>query len=274
MSAQVSLRAWIVGALAAVSLASCSQDPMGPAPRQLDTSDGADWPGYGRSFGQQHYSPLTDIAQGNAGSLGLAWSIDLPAAHSVTEPIAVDGVLYFASGLSVVHAVDAASGKELWQYDPKVGEVGGLNLRVGWGVRGVGWCEGKIFVGTQDGRLLALDAKSGKLVWSTQTFRPDQPAYISGAPRVFDGMVLIGSGSTTGAMRGYVAAYDSATGKELWRFHTVPGNPASGFENKTMEMAAKTWSGQWWKFGGGGMVWNSMAYDPASGLVYIGVGSP
>jgi quinohemoprotein ethanol dehydrogenase len=192
----------------------------------------------------------------------------------VTEPIAVDGVLYFAAGLSVVHAVDAATGRELWQYDPKVGEVGGLNMRVGWGVRGVAWWDGKVFTGTQDGRLIALDAKTGTLVWSAQTIQPDQPAYISGAPRAFGGLVLIGSGSTTGAIRGYVAAYDAATGKQVWRFHTVPGNPAEGFENGAMKMAAKTWSGEWWKFGGGGMVWNSMAYDPEAGLVYIGVGSP
>jgi quinohemoprotein ethanol dehydrogenase len=270
----LSLRAWLGAIMAGLVLAACGTGVADPGDRLLADSSGNDWAGYGGNYTQRHYSPLTDITPDNIESLGLAWSIDLPPANSVTEPIAVDGVLYFASGLSIVHAVDATSGQELWQYDPKVGEVGGLNMRVGWGVRGVAWWDGKVYVGTQDGRLLALDAKMGGLVWSAQTFRPDQPAYISGAPRAFDGLILIGSGSTTGAIRGYVAAYDAQTGKEAWRFHTVPGNPADGFENEAMEMAAKTWSGEWWKFGGGGMVWNSMAYDREAGLAYIGVGSP
>jgi quinohemoprotein ethanol dehydrogenase len=274
MSVSSLLRSWLAAALAALALTGCGTGAADPAARLLAASDGSDWASYGGNYSQRHYSPLTEIDQDNASSLGLAWSMDLPQVNSVTEPIAVDGVLYFAAGLSVVHAVDAVTGKELWQHDPRVGEVGGLNMRVGWGVRGVAWWNGKIYVGTQDGRLLALDAETGKLVWSAQTFRPDQPAYISGAPRAFGGLILIGSGSTTGAMRGYVAAYDAESGKEAWRFHTVPGNPADGFENEAMEMAAKTWSGEWWKFGGGGMVWNSMAYDPEAGLVYIGVGSP
>ncbi len=270
------IRRALVLVAAVLALASCNRDggSGASAARLSDASDGSDWAGYGRTFGQQHYSPLEEINQGNVAALDLAWSMDLPAANSVTEPIAIDGVLYFAAGLSVVHAVDAVTGKELWQYDPHVGDVGGLNLRVGWGVRGVGWWNGKIFTGTQDGRLIALDAKTGKLLWTAQTFRAEDPAYISGAPRVFDGKVLIGSGSTTGAMRGYVAAYDAETGKQLWRFYTVPGDPAKGFENQAMAMAAKTWSGEWWKYGGGGMVWNSMAYDHDAGLVYIGVGSP
>ncbi|MET0588095.1 MAG: PQQ-dependent dehydrogenase, methanol/ethanol family [Novosphingobium sp.] len=239
-----------------------------------DGSSGDDWPGYGRTFGQQHFSPLADVNTGNVGSLGLAWSMDLPAENSVTQPIAVDGVLYFASGLSTVHAVDAATGKELWSYDPQVGKVGGLNQRIGWGVRGVAWWDGMVYVGTRDGRLIAVNAKDGKHVWTAQTYGADDPAYISGAPRALGGKILIGFGSTSGAMRGYVSAYDAKTGKLSWRFYTVPGDPAKGFENKAMEMAAKTWSGEWWKYGGGGMVWNSMAYDPDANLVFIGVGSP
>ena len=244
------------------------------AARQLDTSSGRDWAGYGRTNGQQHYSPLRDVNGATVSGLGLAWSMDLPAANSATEPIAVDGVLYFAAGLSIVHAVDAASGKQLWQYDPEAGKYAGINLRVGWGVRGVAWWNGKVIVGTQDGRLIAIDAKTGKPVWTEQTFNADDAAYISGAPRVFNGRVLIGFGGTTGAMRGYVTAFDADTGRKLWRFWTVPGDPAKGFENKAMEMAAKTWSGEWWKLGGGGPVWNSMAWDAETDTVYIGTGSP
>ena len=239
-----------------------------------DDSDGRDWSGYGRTYGQQHYSPLADINQNNVGTLGLQWSMDLPLGNTATEPVAVNGVLYFASGLSIVHAVDAVTGRELWQYDPEVGKVAGMNLRVGWGVRGVAWWQGKIYVGTQDGRLIAIDAKNGKPVWVQHTYGDDLPAYISGAPRVLGGRVLIGYGGGVGAGRGYITAYDANTGKYLWRFYTVPGDPAKGFENKAMEMAAKTWSGQWWKYGGGGDVWNSIAYDKESDTVFFGVGSP
>lgn len=255
----------ILAALAALALVSAAP------PRIAD----ADWPGYGRTGGQEHFSPLNSIDPSNVAALGLVWSADLPAlANSVTQPVVANGVLYYAVGLSVVHAVDAATGKALWQYDPKVGEVGGLNMRVGWGVRGIAYDDGRLFTGTQDGRLVALDAATGKRVWTAQTFSAEDPAYISGAPRVFGGKVIIGFASTTGAMRGYVTAYDAKTGKQLWRFWTVPGDPARGFENDAMKMAAKTWSGEWWKFGGGGAVWNSMAWDAETDTVYIGVGSP
>jgi len=241
--------------------------------RYLDASDGRDWPGYGRTFGQQHYSPLSAVGDNNVDRLGLAWSIDLPMANTATQPIAVDGILYFATGLSVIHAVDAQTGKELWTYDPLVAEKAELNLRLGWGVRGVSWWDGKIYTGTQDGRLIAVDAKTGKPVWSVQTFDKDYPAHINGAPRVFAGKVVIGYASTTGATRGFVTAYDAGTGKQLWRFYTTPGDPAKGFENDAMKMAAKTWAGEWWKFGGGADVWNAIAYDPELDTVFIGTGS-
>ncbi len=171
---------------------------IAPESQLLDGSDGTDWPGYGRTFGQQHYSPLADIDQGNVGQLGLAWSLDLPLGNSATQPIAVDGVLYMATGLSVVRAVDAVTGKPLWEYDPEVGKVAGLNLRTGWGVRGLAWWQGKVYVGTQDGRLIAIDAKTGKPVWTQQTYDPSMAAYISGAPRVLGGRVLIGYGGSNG----------------------------------------------------------------------------
>jgi quinohemoprotein ethanol dehydrogenase len=252
-------------AIAGSLLAGCSRVPR---------DDAKDWPGYGRTAKQQFYSPLGEITQSNVGSLGLAWSMDLESGNSVTQPIEVDGVLYFAQGLSVVHAVDAATGKLLWRYDPGAAEKAGLNLRLGWGVRGIAWWDGKIYTGTQDGRLIAIDAKSGKPVWSVQTFPHENPAYISGAPRVFDGRVIIGFGSSTGASRGYVSAYDASDGHLVWRFFTTPGDPSKGFENKAMEMAAKTWAGEWWKFGGGAHVWNAIAYDEETDTVFIGTGSP
>jgi quinohemoprotein ethanol dehydrogenase len=252
--------------------AGASLTPEAATARYLDNSKGRDWPGYGRTFGEQHFSPLTQIDKSTVSRLGLAWSLELGPQSSFTQPIEVDGVLYFATGLSLVHAVDAVSGKLLWQYDPKAAEKAGINLRLGWGSRGIAWWNGKIYTGTEDGRLIAIDAKSGTPMWSIQTIDNDTAAYIHGAPRVFDGKVIIGYGSDTGKNRGYVTTYDAETGRQLWRFYTVPGNPADGFENKAMEMAAKTWAGQWWKFGGGGAVWNAMAYDPETNTVYIGVG--
>jgi len=269
------LAAVSLAASALLALAGCNIATNPSAEAALaDSASGDDWAGYGRTNGQQHFSPLETINRDNAAQLGLAWSIDLPQATTMAQPIEVGDVLYFATGLSIIHAVDARSGKELWSYDPKVGEVGGLNMRVGWGVRGIAWSDGKIFTGTQDGRLIALDSGTGELLWSAQTIQPTDPAHVNGAPRVFGDKVLIGFAGTTGIMRGYVSAYDIDTGKLAWRFYTVPGNPADGFENEAMEMAAKTWSGKWWEMGGGAMVWNSMAYDPETGTAFIGTGSP
>lgn len=241
--------------------------------RYLDSSDGRDWPGYGRTFGQQHYSPLAQIDQTTVGRLGLVWSFDLGPENSATQPIAVDGVLYFVTGLSLVHAVNAANGQLLWRYDPRPQSTPGFNLRASWGgVRGIAWWNGKIYTGTEDGRLIAIDAKTGRLVWSVQTFDPTSAAHINGAPRIFEGKVIIGFAGFGGMYRGYVTTYDAETGRRIWRFSTVPGNPADGFENKAMAMAAKTWAGEWWQ-SGGGSVWNAIAYDPDTDTLFIGTGS-
>ena len=240
-----------------------------------DESGGDHWAAYGRSFGEQHYSPLKQINAGNVDRLGLAWSLDLSDSNfATTAPLAVGGVIYFSPGVSEVHAVDARTGKRLWRYDPEVYKVAGQKMRGGWGTRGLAFWGAKVYVGTRDGRLIALNAKSGKLVWSVMTTEKDDRRYITGAPRVFNGKVIIGHGGADyGATRGYVTAYDAETGKQLWRFYTVPGNPADGFESKAMEMAAKTWNGEWWKFGGGGTVWNAMTYDPKFNRIYLGTGN-
>jgi quinohemoprotein ethanol dehydrogenase len=150
----------------------------------------------------------------------------------------------------------------------------GQKLRTGWGIRGLAYWQGRVFVGTHDGRLIAIDAATGIPAWSVQTVDPADGAFISGPPRVFDGKVVIGfGGADFGPIRGYVTAYDTATGKQLWRFWIVPGDPARGFENRAMEMAAKTWHGEWWKYGGGGAVWNAITYDPEFHRVYLGTGN-
>src|SRR5712672_3226516 len=242
-----------------------------------DEEDGTNWPAYGRTFSESHFSPLTDINGTTVKRLGLAWSLDLDVSNSITVPLAVDGVVYLAAGYSIVHAVDAKSGKVLWLYDPKVPQAAGLKLRMGWGIRGLAFWKGRVYVGTQDGRLLALNAADGRLVWSTQTMDPGYVAFISGAPRVYNGKVIIGNaGADFSALRGYVAAYDADDGHRLWRFFTVPGKPATkdgAVSDEVMDNATKTWSGEYWKYGGGGSVWNSITYDPAFNRLYFGTGN-
>ena len=239
-----------------------------------DDSDGRNWPAYGRTFRETHYSPLDEINGATVGRLGLAWSLDLEPQHVLSTPLAVDGVVYLAVGYSVVHAVDAVTGRLRWRYDPGVPQRAGAKLRVGWGIRGLAFWKGRLFVGTHDGRLIALDADDGSEVWSVQTLDPSDGSFISGPPRVFDDKVVIGfGGGDFGPVRGYVTAYDTATGRQLWRFWTVPGDPARGFENPAMELAAKTWGGRWWELGGGGTVWNAMTYDPEFDRLYIGTGN-
>jgi quinohemoprotein ethanol dehydrogenase len=236
--------------------------------------NGANWESFGRTAAEDHYSPLTDINAGTVKRLRLAWWLDLPPGNSVSAPVEVDGTLYVATGYSILRAIVARTGKVLWTYDPRAPEAAGRKLRQGWGIRGLSYSDGRLFVGTHDGRLIAVDAKSGKLLWSVLTVDPDDVRFISGPPRAFKDKVVIGhGGADVGSIRGYVDCYDARTGRRLWRFYTVPGNPADGFENKAMEMAAKTWFGEWWKYGGGGTVWNSITYDPEFNVFYLGVGN-
>lgn len=240
-----------------------------------DEVDGRHWAGWGRTYAADSASPLRDIHAGNVTKLGLAWSLDLPGVHNgATVPLAVDGVIYFTVDQSLVHAVDATTGRLLWRHDPEVTKVAGHKLRYTWGPRGLAFYQGRVYVGTTDGRLIALDARTGKQVWSVMTVDPEDTLTITGPPRTYGGLVVIGNaGSEWGKVRGYVTAYDAATGQQRWRFHTVPGNPAEGFENAAMEMAAKTWTGEWWKLGGGGTVWNAITYDPKYRRLYIGTGN-
>jgi quinohemoprotein ethanol dehydrogenase len=240
-----------------------------------DEADGVNWPSYGRTYSENHYSPLEQVNTGTIGRLRLAWSLNVaPMQRSDAQPLEAGGIVYATAGLSIVHAVEAVTGKLLWSYDPQVTAVAGTKMRPSWGVRGLALWKGKVIVGTQDGRLIALDAKEGALLWTTQTIDTDNEATITGAPRVFGNRVVIGyAGAERANVRGAVAAFDAETGKFLWRFYTVPGNPADRSEDKTMAMAAKTWSGQWWEFGGGGTVWNAMTYDPELDRLYIGTGN-
>ncbi len=238
--------------------------------------DGTNWASYGRTFYETHFSPLREINSTNVKRLGLAWSLDLKVSNSITTPLAVDGVIYLAAGYSIVHAIDARTGRLVWRHDPRAATAAGTRLRSGWGIRGLAFWKDRLYVGTQDGRLLCIEAKTGKLVWSVQTLTA-AGAFISGAPRVFKGKVVIGSGGGDFApLRGYVTAYDADSGRKLWRFYVVPGKPGlkdGEASDGVLDMAASTWSGEWWRNGGGGAVWNGLTYDPELNRLYIGTGN-
>ncbi|MBF8300320.1 MAG: PQQ-dependent dehydrogenase, methanol/ethanol family, partial [Acidobacteria bacterium] len=233
-----------------------------------------EWMSHGRTYGEQRFSPLDGITTETVGKLGLAWFADLDSRRGQeATPLVVDGVLYVSTAWSRVKAYDAATGTPLWTYDPEVPGEWAVNACCDVVNRGVAVWEGKVFVGSFDGRLIALDAATGRELWDVNTIDRTKPYTITGAPRVVKGKVLIGNGGAEFGVRGYLSAYDAETGTLAWRFHTVPGNPADGFESPALEMAAKTWSGEWWRLGGGGTVWDSLAYDPELDLLYVGVGN-
>lgn len=235
-------------------------------------SDSANWLTTGRTYDEQRHSPLKQISDSTVKQLGLAWHHDLDAINrgQQSTPIVVDGVMYVSAAWSKVFALDARDGTLLWAYDPKVPGEWGINACCDVVNRGVAVYNGKVYVGTLDGRLVAIDAATGKPVWETLTIDKSKRYAISGAPRIAKGKVFIGNAGSELGVRGYISAYDAETGKQLWRFYTVPGDPAAGFENAAMEKAAKTWTGEWWKLGGGGTVWDGITYDAESDLLYFG----
>jgi quinohemoprotein ethanol dehydrogenase len=232
------------------------------------------WLTYGRTYDEQRFSPLARINDKNAQKLGLAWFADLDTNRAQeATPLIVDGVMYVSTAWSLVKAYDARTGRLLWAYDPQVHRELGVNACCDVGNRGVAAWNHKIFVGAYDGRLVALDAATGTPVWSTLTVDTTKPYTITQAPRVIKGRVIIGNSGGEYGTRGYISAYDAETGKLAWRFFTVPGDPSKPFENAAMARAAKTWSGEWWKLGGGGPVWDAISYDPELNLIYFGVGN-
>lgn len=235
-----------------------------------EQSDGANWLVGGRDFNEQHFSPLKQVTDKNIGKLGLAWAADIESTMGLaTEPIVVDGVIYVSLPQSRVYAVDAASGKVLWTFDPKVRLD---RMRNSWSARsnrGLTVWAGKVFIGTGDCRLVAIHASSGKQAWESPVCDGSQTG-ITGAPHVAKGKVFIGYNGSDIGVRGSVVAFDAETGKQAWRFWTVPGDPSKGFESKALEMAAKTWAGdKWWEIGGGD-VWDPITYDPATGFLIFG----
>ena len=247
-------------------------------PAQVDAArltgadrDPANWMTYSRNYNEQRFSSLDQINDKNAGKLKLAWYLDLDTARGQeATPLVVDGVMYSSTAWSLVKALDAKTGRLLWSFDPKVPRELLIRICCDAVNRGVAVWKGKVFVGTLDGRLIALDAASGKPVWSVQTFDKAKPYSITSAPRAISDKIIIGNSGSEYGVRGYISAYDAGSGRLLWRFYTVPGNPSKPFESPILRKAAKTWHGQWWKAGGGGTVWGAIAYDPDLDLIYFG----
>ena len=244
-------------------------------------SPAADWPLHGRTFGEERFSPLDQIDDGNVAALGLAWSYDTGTDRGLeATPIVVDGLMYTTGSWSLVMALDAATGRELWRFDPGVDPIYRDIACCDTVNRGVAVHDDVVYLGALDGRLIALDRHTGEPVWQVQTFDRELPYSITGAPRVVKGRVIIGNGGAEYGVRGYVSAYDAGTGALTWRFYTVPGQytapgtPALPADENAMALAAKTWGPDTlWEAGGGGTAWDSFAYDTELDLLYVGVGN-
>jgi len=270
---------YFIVALVLTLVAPSRRDVQAAGPADVDSGriveadkDPGNWLIYGRTYSEQRFSPLAQISADNIKQLGLAWYADLDSVRGQeATPLVIDGVMYVSVAWSIVKAYDAKTGALLWSYDPEVPRALGVRACCDVVNRGVAAWKGKIFVGTLDGRLVALDARTGKQIWSVMTVDPDKPYTITQAPRVIKGRVLIGNSGAEYGVRGYVSAYDAETGALVWRFYTVPGDPAKSPENPILTEAAKTWHGEWWKSGGGGTVWESLSYDPELNLIYFGV---
>jgi quinohemoprotein ethanol dehydrogenase len=274
--------------LAALGVGGCGQraavEPK--AAQQLGRADLArvraadtepeNWYTTGRTLSEEHYSPLTQIDGANVGKLGFAWQYDMRTRRGLeATPVIIDGVMFVSGSWSRVYALDARDGRELWTFDPKVPGEWARNACCDVVSRGIAVWRGRVFVGTLDGRLIALDAANGKPLWSQDTLVDRSRSYtITGAPRIAGDKVIIGNGGGEIGVRGYVSAYDVMTGQLAWRFFTVPGDPAHPYEHPELEQAARTWDPEsLWEAGGGGTAWDAMAYDADLDLLYVGTGN-
>ena len=234
------------------------------------------WLSHGRDYNEQRYSPLNKINKNTINKLELEWSIDMDTTRGLeATPIVDNGIMFVTSAWSIIYAIDAKTGKNLWVYDPEVPKVWSKKACCDVVNRGAAVWKGFVFLATLDGRLLKLKAKSGEVVWEINTIIDRELDYtITGAPRIANNKIFIGNGGADmGGVRGYVSAYDTESGNLIWRFYTIPGDPSKPFEHEELNEAAKTWNGQWWLMGGGGTVWNSIVYDPDFNQVYLGTGN-
>lgn len=263
---------------AALTLSACSESGVDGEALLNAGDDGANWITYGRTYDEQRFSPLDQINTANVGELGLAWFADMDTARGQeATPLVIDGKLYLTTAWSKVKAYDGVTGALLWEYDPEVPGETAVKACCDVVNRGLATWGDSLFLGTLDGRLVKLDRETGAVVWSKQTTDPEQSYTVTGAPRIIDGKVLIGNGGAEFGVRGYIAAYDAGSGEELWRFYTVPEGTEDETSPEYLQAAAKTWNTEVLAgsdaIGGGGTVWDSMAYDPDLNLLYIGVGN-
>jgi len=272
---------WLVGWLGAVSFFAWLA--MGQQGRKVDDAalrnalkNPADWITYGGDLGEQRYSPLKQIDTTNVARLGLAWSYDvgMGGGNQEATPLVWSGAIYGITNYSIVFALDARTGKEKWRWDPEVNRPA-VTPKLCCGIvnRGVALYDGKIIAPINDGRLVALDADSGKPVWEARVAYPQDNYTLTMAPRIAKGKVIVGVSGSEFPVRGFFAAYDAETGRFAWRDYTVPGDPSKPFENEAMRKASATWDKDAWKMGGGGTVWDGMAYDPDLNLFYVGTGN-
>ncbi len=276
---------WVIGAALAAA-ATCGVAIAAKAPagsvggvdaKKIIAAAPGEWLGYGRDYHEQRFSPLDQVNTSTVKNLGLTWHYDFGDRQGLeSTPIVHNGVIYVSTDFAEVFAFDARTGKKLWNYEPNT-RLWQVNTCCSPANRGVAIWGDKIFVGALDGRLIALNAKTGKVAWTTQTFPKTTRLSITGAPRVINGVVIIGNGGAELGVRGFVAGYDAETGKRKWRFWMVPGktpNDGDASDTAMKNVAYKTWhGGEWWKLGGGGTPWDGMAYDPALDLLYVGGGN-
>ena len=267
-----------LAALLCIAAAACTGHPterIDDARLTAADADSANWLTYGRTYDEQRFSRLTQITDANVAQLGLAWSQEFTTSRGLeATPIVVDGTLYTTGSWSVVYAFDAITGKQLWTYDPKVDRTRTRSVCCDVVNRGLAIYKGNLYLGTLDGRLIAINARTGVPAWDVMTIDPAKPFAITGAPRIAKGRVLIGNAGAEYGVRGYISAYDAATGTLVWRVYAVPGDPSKPFESKALEAAAKTWNGdKWLATGGGGTTWEPIVYDPELDQVYFGTGN-
>lgn len=272
----VRIRATLTGAIGALAIAASLGAQDAKIQSSTAKSQDGEWLSYGRTLSETRYSPLDRINTSNVSRLGLAWTYAVGAGGGNQEatPLVWNNTIYGITNFSVVFALDARTGKEIWRWDPEVNPAS-LRPRICCGIvnRGVAIYNGVIFAPVIDGRLDALDARTGKVLWEARVAYVQDWYAITMAPRIANGKVIIGVAGGDHPTRGFFDAYDTVTGRRAWRFYTVPGNPANPYENDAMRKAAKTWGGDFYKMGGGGSVWDGMAYDPDADLIYVGTGN-
>src|SRR6201987_5122588 len=237
-------------------------------------SPSGDWLLYGRTYDDQRFSPLEQINEQTVANVGLVWSREMGTTRGLeATPLVEQGVLYTTGSWSVVFAFDAKTGKQLWTYDPQVKRERSASFCCDAVNRGVALYRDRVFVATLDGKLTALDKHTGAPLWTVDTVDIAKAYSIPVAPRIVGSRVLIGNAGAENGVRGYISAYDAETGNLAWRFYTVPGDPSKPFESDALKRAAATWSGEWWKAGGGGTAWDAIVYDPELDYVYFGTGN-